>query len=107
MEAALAHVALYTELDAIAEVWGWPLSRVRRWADDVFYGLAVARAPHWLARLYWRGIRAGGGIAHAVGRLLCAVALCGVVAGCGGCSTPSDPFGGQDINLPDYERVDR
>ena len=107
IEAALAHDALYTELDAIAEAWGWSLSKVRRWADDVFYGVAIKRAPHWLARLYWRGVRAGGGIAHAVGRLLCAVALCGVVAGCGGCSTPSDPFGGQDIDHPDYERIDR
>lgn len=107
IEAALAHDALYTELDAIAEAWGWPLSKVRRWADDVFYGVAIMRAPHWLARLYWRGIRAGGGIAHAVGRLLALLALAAVVAGCGGCSTPSDPFGGQDIDHPDYERIDR
>ena len=106
VEAALAHDALYAELDAIAEAWGWPLSRVRRWADDVFYGLAVARAPHWLARLYWRGIRAGGGIAHAVGRLLALLALA-AVAGCGGCASPVDPFDGQEIDKPDYERIDR
>ena len=107
VEAALAHDALYAELDAIAAAWGWPLSRVRKWADDVFYGVAVMRAPHWLARLYWRGIRAGGGIAHAVGRLLAVCVLCGLTAGCGGCSTPTDPFGGQPIDTPDYERFDK
>ena len=49
IEAALAHDALYAELDAIAEAWGWPLSRVRRWADDVFYGLANRPRPSPLA----------------------------------------------------------
>lgn len=107
IEAALAHDALYAELDAIAEAWGWPLSKVRRWADDVFYGVAIMRAPHWLARLYWRGIRAGGGIAHAVGRLLALLVLAAVVAGCGGCSTPTDPFGPGEWEDPVYERIDR
>ena len=107
IEAALAHDAIYSELDQIAKAWGWPRARVRRWADDVFYGIAILRAPHWLARLYWRGIRAGGGIAHAVGRLAALALLCGMVAGCGGCNTPVDPFGGQPADKPDYERIDR
>jgi len=107
IEAALAHDALYAELDQIAAAWGWTRADTRKWADDVFYGLAIARAPHWLARLYWRGVRAGGGIAHAVGRLLAVCVLCGLAAGCGGCSTPTDPFGGQDVDKPDYERIDK
>jgi hypothetical protein len=73
----------------------------------VFYGVAIMRAPHWLARLYWRGIRAFGGIAHAVGRLTAIALLCGLAAGCGGCATPVDPFDGQEINEPDYERIDK
>ena len=113
IEAALAHDAIYAELDGIAAAWGWQRARVRRWADDVFYGIAILRAPHWLARLYWHGIRAGGGIAHAVGRLLALLAfaalcvLCGMLAGCGGCSTPTDPFGGQEQEEPVYEKVEK
>lgn len=105
VEAALAHDAIYGEMDAIAAAWGWPVSRVRRWADDVFYGIASARAPHVLARLYWRGIRACGGIAHAVGKIVAIILLAALATGCAGCRSPVDPFGGEPISPADYEQT--
>lgn len=107
IEAALAHDALYDEIEGIAVAWGWKPGKVRAWADDVFYGIAVDRAPTLLARAYWHAIRAFGGIAHAVGRLTAIALLCGLAAGCGGCATPVDPFDGQEIDEPDYERIDK
>lgn len=107
VEAALAHDALYAELDGIAAAWDWPRARVRRWADDVFYGIASHRAPHWLARLYWRGIRATGGIAHAVGKLVAIAFLAACIAGCSGCATPRDPFAPDQPPPapPDYTKI--
>jgi len=107
VEAALAHDALTEEQDLIAAAWGWEVARVRELADNMFYGLACARAPCWLARIYWRGIRAFGGIAHAVCRVgtvcLIAALLC---AGCAGCVGPVNPFApGQPVTPADYEQI--
>jgi hypothetical protein len=107
VEAALAHDAIYDEIEQIAEAWRWKPARVRAWADDVFFAIARARAPHWLARIYWHAIRVFGGIAHAVGRLTAVAILCGVAAGCGGCGTPGDPFDGGEIDPADYERIEK
>jgi hypothetical protein len=35
------------------------------------------------------------------------MSLTRAAAGCGGCSTPVDPFGGQAADKPEYERIDR
>lgn len=105
---ALAHDALYEELEPIAAAWEWPVARTRKWADDVFYGLAIRYAPSLLARIYWRGIRLFGGIAHAVGKVLAVVLVCLLVAGwCGGCGTPNDPLAPGPHQEPVYERIDR
>lgn len=106
VEAALAHDALYGELEQIAAAWGWRPGKVRAWADDVFFGIAVDRAPTLLARAYWHAIRAFGGIAHAVGRLLALALLCGMVAGCSGCATPTDPFPpGDSVPPADWAQI--
>lgn len=105
IEGALGHDALYLELEAIAQAWGWTVAQVRSWVDDVFYGIALRHAPNWVARAYWHGVRACGGIAHAVGRLLMIVVLAGTVAGCGGCRTPVDPFEPGPMDKPDYTKT--
>ncbi len=104
--AAIAHDAIYAELDAIAAAWGCSRAQVRRLADDVFYGIALARAPHWLARIYWHGIRAFGGIAHAAGKLLALALLMSCIAGCAGCRSPVNPFDPSvPLEDPDYDKI--
>lgn len=72
--AALFHDRWYLSMDAIAARWGWPVRRVRRLGDIVFATLirSLATGLPWASRmrarlaawLYYRGVRAFGGIAH-------------------------------------------
>lgn len=118
--AALFHDRWYLSMDAIAARWGWPVKRVRRLGDIVFATLirSLATGLPWASRqrarlaawLYYRGVRAFGGVAHDIMKdtsspgggggisphsstSLAPVALAGLLlfaAGCsGGCRLPN------------------
>ena len=87
---ALFHDRWYLSMESFAEAWGWDVARVRKLGDVVFATILCALARDWeqdlrarpgcwfrLAwremrilytragvRLYYRGVRAFGGIAH-------------------------------------------
>ena len=130
---ALFHDRWYLSLSTIAEAWGWPAARVRKLGDLVFATILRDLAEAWALDLrsrpgcwfrraareirilyaragvaiYYRGVRAFGGIAHAAMRksspgggggispllLSAPVALAGLslfAAGCsGGCRLPN------------------
>jgi hypothetical protein len=108
VEAAIAHDSIYGEMEAIASAWGWTVDQVRAWADGLFLDVACEHAPSRIARWYWRGIRAAGGVWHRLGRIVAGLLLVTCIAGCSGCSTPVPVL---DPNVPyeppDYERIDR
>ncbi len=131
---ALFHDRWYLSMEAMAEAWGWPVARVRRLGDIVFATFLVdladacardlrSRPCSWLregireleilgtlasVRLYYRSVRAFGGIAHDVMKttspggdggasphgspfapLVLAGLLLSIGAGCaGGCAAP-------------------
>lgn len=100
---SIVHDAIYSRLEPIAAAWGWPVAKVRKWADKVFYGVSLHYVPKPLALIYYGGVRAFGGLAHKMGKLTALALLCGVLAvGCGGCATPADPFGGAEQPEADY-----
>ncbi len=131
---ALFHDRWYLSLSTIAKAWGWPAARVRKLGDLVFATILRDLAEAWALDLrslpgcwfrraareirilyaragiaiYYRGVRAFGGIAHAAMRkpsspgggggispllLSAPVALAGLLlfaAGCsGGCRLPN------------------
>jgi hypothetical protein len=104
---ALLHDVFYSELGAIAKAWGWPRSRVRKLADNLFYGTNRRYAKTWLAELYDEGVRKIGAPFVWIKRLLALLAFAALVAGCGGCSTPVDPFGPGEWEDPVYEEIKR
>ncbi len=107
IEASLFHDAAYGELEEIAAAWGWRVSEVRAWADWIFAAVGTRHAPSWMARVYFRGVRAFGGIAHFIGKAALVLVLAATIGGCGGCALP-DPFEpGAPYTPPEYERVPR
>lgn len=104
---AMIHDILYSELGAMAKAWGWPRARVRKMADNAFYGTNLRYAKPWFARLYHEGVRKGGWPLGWFERLLALLAFAALVAGCGGCSTPVDPFGPGEWEDPVYEEIKR
>ena len=127
---ALFHDRWYLSMESIAEAWGWDVARVRKLGDVVFTTILCALARDWEqdlrarpgcwfrrawremrilytragVRLYYRGVRAFGGIAHEAMKkttspgggggispllLSAPVALAGLLllgAGCSGCA---------------------
>lgn len=108
--AACFHDPWYEEMDAMAADWKWPVSRVRALGDRIFYGILLQVAPWWIARIYYRAVRAFGGIAHFIMRqaapLLVVAVLLGL-AGCAGCTGPATPWEDPDapVAMPDYEQT--
>ena len=105
---AVFHDPWYLEMDAMAAAWGWPVARVRRLGDRVFYAILVHVSSTGLARIYYRGVRMFGGLAHFFGQrmpLVVALLLLGS-AGCSGCIGPGQPFEDpSDLTLPDYDQT--
>ena len=100
---ALFHDRWYADMEGMARAWGWEEKKVRKLGDIVFASIlrSLARPlpffsrlrASFAVRLYYTGVRAFGGAAHAVmGALALASALLlgGAVAGCaGGCAAPN------------------
>ncbi len=101
---ALFHDRWYLSMEAIAAAWGWPVAKARKLGDAIFASILEALAeglPFWsrlrakaAVRLYYRGVRCFGGVAHgsfkrfAGAKILAAVAGCLLLSGCGGCAAP-------------------
>ncbi len=102
----LLHDPWYIEMHHMAARWNWPLKRVRRLGDLVFYGILAEIGPTWLARLYYRAVRIFGGIFHGLGRIFAIALLALCVAGCDGCASPGPIFEDpSDLTIPDYATV--
>lgn len=115
--AAIFHDRWYDWLEKFAKAWGWTVERVRRLGDIVFANIlrslkrtlrGLQRVKAEIAcRVYYRSVRAFGGVAHEAYKRLAppaAVALAAgalALGGCAGCAVPSawdDPAA--DVQIP-------
>ncbi len=89
---ATGHDPLYESMEAIAKAWGWPISKVRKLMDQIMYGINLQFARTWIARTYYRFVRALGGLGHTFGKIALLLLLALSLSGCGGCASPRNPF---------------
>lgn len=130
---ALFHDRWYREMEDMARAWGWEVSRVRKLGDIVFANIlrSMARGlPFWSRQraylatgLYYAGVRAFGGAAHAAykrlegpkvrkfeGSRALAIAVTGslLLGGCAGCAIPNawdDPDATVEIPAHSYSNL--
>lgn len=123
--AAIFHDRWYDWLEKFAKAWGWAVDRVRKLGDIIFANIlrALKRRLRGLQRLkaevacrvYYRSVRAFGGVAHAAYRrfegakaLALAAALSLLMSGCSGCSAPmawDDPDATVEIPAHSYSNL--
>ena len=120
---ALFHDRWYLSIEQFARAWGWPESKVRKLGDIIFGNIlrSLAKTLHgWQrvkaeigCRVYYRSVRAFGGVGHAAYRRFeapVAIALAGSLAlgGCAGCAVPSawdDPDATVEIPAHSYSNL--
>lgn len=111
---ALYHDRWYSRMERMAAAWGWSVRRVRRYGDYIFGRILLAEAERlpsrWerfkarnYARLYLTGVRAFGGVAHAVMQAIGITAAMCLLSGCSGCSIPEMwEDGGESYQSPHW-----
>ncbi len=120
---ALFHDRWYLSIEQFARAWGWPESKVRKLGDIIFGNIlrSLAKTLHgWQrvkaeigCRVYYRSVRAFGGVGHAAYRRFAppvAIAVAGSLAlgGCAGCAVPSawdDPDATVQIPAHSYSNL--
>ncbi len=121
---ALFHDRWYLSMEAMAAAWGWPESKVRKLGDIIFGNIlrSLAKTLHgWQrvkaeigCRVYYRSVRAFGGVGHAAYRRfeakILALGAAGSLAlgGCAGCAVPSawdDPDATVEIPAHSYSNL--
>lgn len=120
---ALFHDRWYRWQEKFAAAWGWTVARVRRLGDIIFANIlrSLKRTLRGLqrvkaeisCRVYYRSVRAFGGVAHAAYKrftppLALAVAGSLALGGCAGCAIPNawdDPDAEVQIPAHSYSNL--
>ena len=121
---AIFHDRWYAWLEKFAKAWGWAVERVRKLGDIIFGSILRAwtkllrgwqRVKGEIAcRVYYRGVRAFGGVAHAAYKRLAPPAAVAIAAGalalggCAGCAIPNaweDPDAPVEIPAHSYSNL--
>ena len=121
--AAIFHDRWYRWLERFAKAWGWTVAKVRKLGDIIFGNILRALKKTlrgWqrfkaevACRVYYRSVRAFGGVGHAAYRRFAppvAIAVAGSLAlgGCAGCSIPNaweDPDAEVEIPAHSYSNL--
>ena len=121
---AIFHDRWYREMEDMARAWGWEVSRVRKLGDIIFANILRSLAKRlrgWQrvkaeigCRVYYRSVRAFGGVGHAAYRRfeakILALGAAGSLAlgGCAGCAIPcawEDPDATVEIPAHSYSNL--
>lgn len=113
---ALVHDVGYNQIEYLASVWGWSEAKVRRLFDEIFGNVLMSLAYQikgkikrklaiLVARTYFTGVRAGGGIAHWTYGLFRCVILSLSISTISGCAVPPLWDWDEPMDNPVYTNV--